>query len=929
MADPGVGLTVADASPETPSRPSEPHAIIKARWGILVAFLALCAWLIPGVANIQNDDDVLAFLPPDHPEVVNFHEVAERFGMMEVALIGLSDDGKDMLAPQRIAKVRQISTNIKELGGVKTALSFADLPNPIVTEDGIIVDALVPEDMTDPEAIRERVLGSRDAVGNLIAEDGKAAALLVFLLPRDGDGADAFAARRKTLELIRAQVETNWKGESYFAGAPYVEMAASSSSRTDIEKLSPIVIGVLAIASALLLRSVTAAVLNLLVTGLGVALIMGAHGRFDEALTIVSSSTPVMMVALGGAFGVHILAGYQRQRGTSVERASATLRELWLPVLMSGATTSVAFFALVVMPQVPMQRFGVVAGISMLLLLVMALLVLPSLLAVLPDNLLKHRPEHPLPIPGRPPWWLLAVIAAVSLFLARNMSADPDTANVFDEDSEVRVANRFFDDNFSGSTFLQVTIEADLGEAEVQRMIRDISSEVGAIDGVVDVRSVYQPVEVLNAALGGRRGVPETSPRASRVLTYLIGHPAMAQLMTDDADGALIHIKLAPMDGERQIAVTDEIRGVIRAIAPDDDVLRVASTSSDAVAAVRDRRTAARLERVVGQPVDVEALRSGKGKPPKALADKVIELRDSLDDEEEGIFAVDIPDAEMESMTVEKLLELRGEKLEAYMKEQLPTAVAEDPEGIAPSAEHLGAWIDEEKGKYKVVGWCAALDWESRCDEISPLLSELGDEEFAVPAGTVVDGVEVREVRAKVRLTGQPVIGQAFAESVTRSLLLSTGASILALSLVLLLSRSLFALIPALWTLAFSAGIIAALGHPISVGTSMITCIALGAGVDFAIHLGFRARQYGDKPDGERAVKELGAVVVISAVQLALAFSVLLFSEMPPLQQFGIGLSIGLIGAALGAVWFTPLLLGGGSKRAATAPTDSASKNER
>jgi predicted RND superfamily exporter protein len=99
------------------------------------------------------------------------------------------------------------------------------------------------------------------------------------------------------------------------------------------------------------------------------------------------------------------------------------------------------------------------------------------------------------------------------------------------------------------------------------------------------------------------------------------------------------------------------------------------------------------------------------------------------------------------------------------------------------------------------------------------------------------------------------------------------------------------------------------MGHPIGIGTSMITCIALGAGVDFAIHLGYRARSYQERGRGERAVKELGAVVVISAVQLALAFSVLLLSEMPPLQQFGIGLAIGLVGAALGAVWFTPMLI--------------------
>jgi predicted RND superfamily exporter protein len=581
---------------------------------------------------------------------------------------------------------------------------------------------------------------------------------------------------------------------------------------------------------------------------------------------------------------------------------------------MSGATTAVAFFALYVMPQVPMQRFGVIAGVGVLLLLVLALLVLPALLAVLPDNLLQYKPERPLPIPGRPPWWLLVVVAALSLFLARGMSADPDTANVFDEGSEVRVANDFFDDNFGGSIYLQVTIEADIGEAEVLRAIRNIAEEVRAIDGVVDVRSVYDPVEVLNAALGGRRGVPETTPRAKRVLTYLIGHPAMVQLMTDEADGALIHVKLAPMTGARQIEVTASIREVVERHAPSDELLRVASTKIAAVAELRDRQTAERLGRLTGTGIDIEQLRAAASKPPPALIAKIIELRDGLDDEEEGVFMIDIPG--LQSLEPTQLLVLRGAELEAYMRQMLPTAVAEDAEGIAPAAKHLGAWIDEAKDKYKVEGWCAALDLETRCDELRPALSELQDEEWAVPAGLdlgqLADDAELREVPADIRLTGQPVIGQAFAQSVTKSLLTSTLVSIAALGVVLLLTRSLFALVPAIWTLAFSAGIIAALGHPIGVGTSMVACIALGAGVDFAIHLGYRARSYrtnNERGAGDRAVRELGAVVVISAVQLALAFSVLLLSEMPPLQQFGIGLAISLVGAALGAVWFTPMLI--------------------
>ena len=92
------------------------HPIVRARWAILAVFVALCAWLIPGVTNIQNDDDVLAFLPPDHPEVINFNEVADRFGMTEVALVGVSAGVGDMLVTQRVAKVRELTKHIKELG---------------------------------------------------------------------------------------------------------------------------------------------------------------------------------------------------------------------------------------------------------------------------------------------------------------------------------------------------------------------------------------------------------------------------------------------------------------------------------------------------------------------------------------------------------------------------------------------------------------------------------------------------------------------------------------------------------------------------------------------------------------------------------------------------------------------------------------------
>ncbi len=887
------------------------HPIIRARVVVLALFVALCAWLIPGMTQIQNDDDVLAFLPPGHPDVEAFHEVADRFGMLEVALVGLEPESGDILEPATIGSIRELNEKLSELPGVRISLSFADLPHPQVVEEGLIVEDLVPEGREADEGMRERVLGSRDAVGNVVSPDGKAGALLIFLMPRDGDGPEAFARRRETLENIRAAVDEHWgdKGRTYYGGAPFVEMAASNSSRTDIERLSPIVILVLVVASAFLLRSVAAAFLNLIVTGLGVALIMGAHGRFAEPFTIVSSSTPVMMVALGGAFGMHVLAGYQRQEGTSPERASKALRELWLPVLLSGLTTSVAFFALVVMPQVPMQRFGVMAGIGVLVLLGLAQLVLPCLLSLLPSGWFPTRDEVPFPIPPAPPWWALVLLAALGVGGGMFLRADPDTGNVFGAESEPAQANQFFEEHFGGSVYLQVAVEGDLNDVEVMRRIRDVGERIAVIEGVQDVRSLVEPTVLINEGLGGRKGLGENSDRNRRGLTYLIGHPAMAQLMTtndkEEPVGALIHVKLDPMDGWSQVAVASEVRSILDEYG---DTVRVGDASLPAVAEQRTKDVATRLQRLTGAEVDVASLDpNAPVKASPALLKEVEKLRDEALDDEEGAVAVEVPDAEKKALKPADLLEPRGEKLEKLMREKLPTVVEEDPEGIEFAAEHLGAWIDEAKGKFRVEGYCAELGWDDRCDEIRPALAELDDEQWAVPAG--VDVKTVREVPVTLRLVGQPVIGHAFGQSVTTSLWQSTLVSLVALAVVLLLARSIFALTPAVWTLAFTAGLIGLLGHSISVGTSMVSCIALGAGVDFAIHLGYRARTLDGPEPGRRAVQEIGGVVLVSAVQLSLAFLVLAFSAMTPLQEFGIGLAIGLTGAALGAVLLTPLLV--------------------
>jgi predicted RND superfamily exporter protein len=911
--------------------PASDHFVVRARWVVLALFVGLCAWIVPGIAQLRHDDDVLAFLPPEHPDVVAFREVADRFGMLEVALVGLESDDT-LLTPARTEQIRTLATRLGELPGVRLVLSYPEFPEAKVVDETLVVRALVPAGTSDPEDIRRRVLANPDAVGNFISKDGDAAAILVYLPP--ASGSDRAAVRLEQLEAIRAVVGEHWDGQAFFGGAPFIETAASTASRQDIERLSPVVIGVLVVASALLLGSITAAGLNLVITSLGVALIVGAHGRFGEPFTIVSSTTPVMMVALGGAFGMHMLAGFQRQAGTSRERASAVLRELTKPVFLSAATTAVAFGALMVMPQLPMQRFGLVAAAGVMLLFVLALFVLPALLAVLPGRLLPTRDNPHLPLRWVPPLWLVVALGVGGAVLGTRLHADPDTTQLFDPDSEPRRADAFFNERFGGSQFLQVAVEADLTQPVVLREIREMVDELRAVEGVVDVRSLVDTVALISEGFGGRRGVPETQPRARRVVINLADHPASKQLMVPEGDAAIVHIKLAPGDGEHQQRVTAAVREIVAA--HDLGALPQGDAQGPALRAVVREAVRVRLGRLVGEDVEAqrfEAIVASKA-TAASMADELRRLRDRALGTDEVVEPV--PEAERQAVDPAKLFDNRGKPLEAYLQEKLPTLVAKDPEGVGFLAEMLAQWVDEAIESHRFTAACVALGVPvppppseagadplpggepeptaaeaaktegQRCREVLWTLSELGDAEWKIPAG--VDAPVLASHPWKIRLTGQPVIGQAFAESVTESVTDSTFVSLAGLAIVLILFRQLRTLVPAVWTVLVTSGVIYLLGHPISIGTSMVTNIALGAGVDFAIHLGVRARQSKGPEPGREATDALGGVILVTGVQLAVAFLVLLASEMPPLQQFGVGLAIGLMGAATGAVWLTPRL---------------------
>ena len=138
------------------------------------------------------------------------------------------------------------------------------------------------------------------------------------------------------------------------------------------------------------------------------------------------------------------------------------------------------------------------------------------------------------------------------------------------------------------------------------------------------------------------------------------------------------------------------------------------------------------------------------------------------------------------------------------------------------------------------------------------------------------------------------------------------------LILITLLLRSvrmgLIAILPVAFSLLLVLAALALAGTPLGIANSMFAGIALGIGLDFAIHLttAYRERLRQGIPAGEalRSTLELtGPAVCVSAASITAGFSVLMLSEIAPNVQLGVMICLCLITCAITTLLLIPSLL--------------------
>lgn len=554
--------------------------------------LALTVAFAAGLPRLTVRTDGSVLEAPDSPVVVQARRDRALFGDGDrvIVLVTSSPAGWRIATPARLAALRRLHEELEEIPGVRASgvRSLANLPDLEVGADTLSAIPFldqVPAGGAELDRRLRRAREQRVTGAALLSDDGRTAAVYLPL----AEGADRSAALAAIEGHLSVRPEDGL--ETRLLGPAVAEARLGDAVLSDLARLIPVMALVIALCLWLCLRSPG----GLLIPGIEVAVVLlwvfGAMGWAGIPVTLVTTSLPVVLLAMSIADEVHLLERFQPRLASALEDAPAgtdpaplvrrclasSLEELAPPLSATTATTCAGLLAFCAATLPPLRHFGAVAAFGVAVALVLTFTLVPATVAVLPARWLvsRRRADRSRRLAPRRAALLvrhriaaalaaLAVVAVAAPGVAQLRVGDNWVAN-FAPDEPLVLADRAFNRAFWGSYRLDVVLEGEPGlfyRPEGARLASEVEALAAAGSPVRGALSYLAPVEAVMRAHGETRRPEELPPGRLEDYAVLAG-------LSEDPGGLGDFVSADGSTARVQLFLPGEDYGRDRALAAD------------------------------------------------------------------------------------------------------------------------------------------------------------------------------------------------------------------------------------------------------------------------------------------------------------------------------------------------------------------------
>lgn len=553
--------------------------IVRLKWIIISVVLFLTLFLGYQIRFLTINSDILSTLPDDDPTAILFNEIGVEFGGNDIGMIVLETD--DVFKTDLLEHVKQITDTLRITSGVSTVTSITNILDIKSSEWGIEIGKLVdeydlPDEPSELNRLKDYVFSKEMYKGAIVSEDGTAT-MILFTLYSDAD-------MQLVANEIKQKVEAMQLPETlYFGGLPFMLNDITDLILSDMLWLIPVVFVIIAFILFMGFRSVRGMVLPLLIAGITVVWTLGIMSLIGYEITIISNITPVVLVAIGSAYTIHVLNSIKLN--TLQDRKQALLKAMsytLIPVLLASVTTAIGFVSFIFGAYLTMIKdFGIITALGILIALLLSVFFVPALISAFSvyrkkagdvkqdkhDFLSKyvlqpitnHLFKHPKIIISI--WGILLLLSIGGIFLIKT---SVNIADYFQKDNPTRVSEDIMQQKFGGSLPTFVLFEGDVQDPEVLKMMVKTADFMKEDPNISTAQSVADLVEQMNNAMGEGMKIPDEKAKIEQLWFLLDGQDVMSQLVSYELDKGVIQSKFASIETDEIEAYTKRMQQFIQ-----------------------------------------------------------------------------------------------------------------------------------------------------------------------------------------------------------------------------------------------------------------------------------------------------------------------------------------------------------------------------
>lgn len=907
---------------------------------ILIIFIITVFFLFQ-IPKVKINNDIEVFLPKDNPAKESNNYLKDIFGESQNLVTAVKFNQGKLFDIENLKLIDNLTAEIEAIENVDEVTSLTNVDFIAGSSEGMQVEELIknlPENETEVLKIKEKLLSWDYYRNNLYSDDFKSTQILITPVK------DLSTEEESQIYYDLKKVVSNYQSQevnTYISGSTAINTLMGNQMLEDVRLLIPFVFIVLIIALYFFFRKKEPVILVMITVIVSTIISVGLMAYLGINLTLVSTVIPVLLLAVGSAYGIHILSHYYDDLAKKKkinekqirETIISTVENLGKPVFLAALTTVVGFSSLASSKIVPIKSFGIFTAIGIVVAFIVAIFLIPSIIILTAASDKKENGDfenlkffdsiietvHKFYSKRR-----ITVIILVLLVVAASLSGfhkiiiDTPLIEMFKEESQIRKADDFINNNFAGTNVMKVLIE---GEERGSLNNPQILSEMD---------TMQQRLETNFSSVGKTSSISNFIKRMNQVMNYPEEENANSE---EDSNSQTADVKNNNSEASStpssfyEKEETDD-SGSVSSFYSEAEQDGNGSNNNDQNNNEQksNNGTSSFYQEENKENNGSSSFYQGEEKQKEESAPETEVLAGP--DKSKNISEYQLVRLLNRAFSRAKNMNLSAEEFLELVNKELNYQAASYYE-IPNNVDKYKA--DSQKGLQNLISQYLLL-YSGNVDDLindqlepdkAQMLIQISDPSN-ITAAEIKESINSYSSRYfpdqyQTTVSGYAAMALEANNLIVGSQFRSIIISFVVVFLIVALSfkslvAGIYGIIPLGFSLIINFGLMGHFGIKLDVGTAMVASIAIGIGVDYTIHFLHGYHQNRLKSDDlnqvtKNTLTSSGKAIIFNAVSVALGFLVLLFSNFYPLVYLGLLIAVTMFTSSLAAISILPLLL--------------------